>query len=158
MLQRKRAWDIMREEFFSVEEDASLSQVVKQINLSREKYPDNTFVLVFSKKSEFLGVITMWNILQAMGPCLLKGLDQRGESNWDQIFHVACQTCSQVGIRETIQRDVPAIKPTDPLAKIMEIFLDYRRGRAVVEEGGKIIGVVLLADVYREIAKDVENW
>jgi hypothetical protein len=40
----------------------------------------------------------------------------------------------------------------------MEIFLDYRRGRAVVAEGGKIMGLILLPDVYKEIGRDVEEW
>ena len=37
------------------------------------------------------------------------------------------------------------------MGRVLEILLDYRRGRAVVEEGGRIIGVVLLADLFREI-------
>jgi hypothetical protein len=36
--------------------------------------------------------------------------------------------------------------------------LDYRRGRAIVEDGERILGVVLLADLYREISKDATSW
>ncbi|WP_457572567.1 CBS domain-containing protein [Desulfovulcanus sp.] len=159
MLLRKRAWDIMRDDFPYVEEDASLSKVITKLKDSQTKSPENNCVLVYSKKGKFLGIISMWNIIQALGPCLLKqaGLGEK-EADWDQAFHRACRMCSQVGIKNLIQKDVPIVKPNDTLARIMEIFLDYRRGRAIIEEGGKVIGLVLLSDLYKEIARDVEKW
>jgi CBS domain-containing protein len=63
-----------------------------------------------------------------------------------------------VEIRDFMQIDVPRINPNEPLARVLEIFLDYRRGRAVVEDGDRILGVVLLADLYREISKDATSW
>jgi CBS domain-containing protein len=149
----------MRDDFPYVEEDASLSKVIRKLKESQEESPDNNCVLVYSKKKKFLGIISMWNIIQAMGPCLLKEAKLgEQEADWDLAFHRACRTCSHVGIEELIQKDVPVVKPSDPLARIMEIFLDYRRGRAVVEEGGKVIGLILLSDLYKEIARDVEKW
>ncbi|KUJ96094.1 MAG: hypothetical protein PWR24_1258 [Desulfonauticus sp.] len=159
MLLRKRVWDIMRDDFPFVEEDASLTQVIKTLKEYNEKYPELNCVLVFSKEKKFLGVISMWNILQALGPCLLQESSLWDEDvNWDKAFTRACRICSQVGIKDIIQQDVPRLKPKDPLAKVMETFVDYRRGRAVVEEGDKVIGFVLLSDLYKEIARDVENW
>lgn len=150
MLLRKRAWDIMREEFPSVQEDAVVQDVVKALTASQSRHPDNNCVVVHSRRGEFKGVVSMWNLIHSMGPCLLKGmgLDER-DVDWDRAFERACRTCAQDSIAEYIQTDVPRIKANDPLARILEIFLDYRRGRAVVEEGGKVIGMVLLADLYR---------
>ncbi|NCC24894.1 MAG: CBS domain-containing protein [Deltaproteobacteria bacterium] len=152
MLLRKRAWDIMREEYPSVRDDASISQVIQALEGGRKNSSDLNFVVVFDRSGAFKGVVSMWNIIQSIGPCLLSGLGLlEKEVNWDQAFHRACRTCAQVDLGEYLQRDVPVVKPNDPLARILEIFLGYRRGRAVVEEGGKIIGIVVLADLYREI-------
>lgn len=152
MLLRKRAWDIMREEFAFVHEDASLAQAITALRESRRKQPDNAFVLVFSKNERFLGILSMWNLVQGIGPCLLKGSVQEGnEVDWDKAFSQACRSCAQVRIMDCLQTDVPVLKPNDPLARVLEVFLDYRRGRAVVEEGGRIIGVITLADLFREI-------
>jgi CBS domain-containing protein len=160
MLLRKRAWDVMREEYPAVTEDASLTSVIKALEESRSEYPDNNFVVVLSQdRKRFKGVLSMWNIIQAIGPCLLKniGMAER-DVNWDHAFKHACVTCSQVEIRDFMQIDVPRINPNEPLARVLEIFLDYRRGRAVVEDGDRILGVVLLADLYREISKDATSW
>jgi CBS domain-containing protein len=152
MLLRKRAWDIMREEYASVREDASLSEAIRALSESRKKQPDNAFVLVFAKNDHFLGILSMWNLIQGMGPCLLKGSALEGSDvDWDKAFGLACRNCAQVRIADCLQTDVPLLKPNDPLARVLEVFLDYRRGRAVVEEGGRIIGVVTLADLFSEI-------
>lgn len=157
MLLRKRTWDIMREDFASVREDASLSDAIRALGESREKYPDCSVVLVFSQSGHFLGLLSMWNLVQGMGPCLLKGSMLEGsEVDWDKAFGRACRNCAQVRISECLQTDVPILKPNDPLARVLEVFLDYRRGRAVVEEGGRVIGLVTLADLFREIGASLE--
>jgi len=156
MLLRKRVWDIMREDFVSVREDASLAEAITALLASRKTQKDNGFVLVFSKTGQFLGILSMWNLVQGIGPCLLKGSVLTGdEVDWDNAFSRACRSCAQVRINECLQTDIPVVKPNDPLARMLEVFLDYRRGRAVVEEGGKIIGVVTLADLFTEIGNSL---
>jgi CBS domain-containing protein len=152
MLLRKRVWDIMREDFAFVREDATLSQAITALREIRARQADTSFVLVFSKNDKFLGVLSMWNLIQGIGPCLLKGSVLDGnEVDWDSAFATACRSCSQVRISDCLQHDIPMLKPNDPLARVLEVFLDYRRGRAVVEEGGRIIGVVCMADLFKEI-------
>ncbi len=152
MLYRKRAWDIMRSDYPSVKDDATIGQVIEVMNASREHYPDNNFVLVMNKKGKFLGGVSMWNIIRAMGPDLLKQSAGNREESSEKAFRLACQLGVQRGITKIIQKDIPMIKPNDTLARIIEVFLDYRQGRAIVEEGEKIMGVVMMADVYSEIA------
>jgi len=153
MLLRRRVWDIMREDFASVREDASLAEAIGALRAIRVKQADMSFVLVFSKSDKFLGVLSMWNLIQGMGPCLLKGsVLKDNEVDWDSSFARACRSCAQVRIADCLQHDIPMLKPNDPLARVLEVFLDYRRGRAVVEEGGRIIGVVCLADLFKEIS------
>lgn len=154
MLLRKRVWDIMREDFASVQENASLADAVAALRDIRGRQPDVNFVLVFAAHGKFLGILSLWNLLQGMGPCLLKGAtpDDGGDVDWDQAFAQACRSCARVRIQDSLQQDVPVLKPTDPVARVLEVFLDYRRGRAVVEEGGRIIGVVTMADVFQELS------
>ena len=160
MLLRKRAWDIMREEYPAVTEDASLVRVIKTLKDCRKECPDNNFVLVLSMDGKKCrGVLSMWNIIQALGPCLLKEVTINDRDvNWDKVFNHACLTCSQIDIKDFMQVDVPRINPNEPLTRILEIFLDYRRGRAIVEDGERILGVVLLADLYNEISCAATSW
>lgn len=156
MLYRKRAWDIMRSEFPSVGEEANLSQVIETMEISLAHYADNDFVMVKSSEDKFVGVITMWNIVQAMGPDLLKKtVKSKDDDNFEKAFRLACQLGAQTGIKKIIRKGVPRVKSNDTLSRIIEVFLDYNQSIAVVEEGEKIIGVVVLTDVYKEIARNI---
>lgn len=156
MLYRKRAWDIMRAEVPEVREDATLSLVIEVMLESLAHTPDNDCVLVKAKEGGLAGVITMRSIVQAMGPDLLKKTSgTRDEANYEKSFRLACQLGAQTGIKKIISKDIPRIRPSDTLVRIIEVFLDYNRSRAVVEEGDKVMGIVLLADVYREIARNI---
>ena len=42
--------------------------------------------------------------------------------------------------------------PGDPLPVVLELFLRKKRGWAVVEENGQVLGVVLVADLFRAVA------
>jgi CBS domain-containing protein len=145
----------MREEYASVRDDATLDEAFRALRDIRVKQPDANFVLVFSEKNEFIGILTMWDLIQCMGPRLLKEpvLADR-EVDWDQAFGQACRHCSQVNISD-VEAVVPVLKPNDPVLRALEVFLSYRRSRAVVEEGGKILGVVTVADLFREIARSL---
>ena len=54
-----------------------------------------------------------------------------------------------------MEPEVPTLKPTDPLPVVLELFLRKKRGWAVVAENGKVLGVVLVADVYRALSDDM---
>ncbi len=156
MLYRKRAWDIMRSEFPKVKEDSPMSRVIEAMEESLTHNPDNCCVLVTNSENRLIGVITIWNILQAMGPDLLKSAaGTRDEENYEKAFTLACQLGAQAGIKKIIRKDVPRIRPNDTLARIIEVFLDYGQGMAVVEEGDKIMGIVMSVDVYKEIARNI---
>ncbi len=156
MLYRKRAWDIMRSEFPRVKEDAALSQVIEVLEKSLAHNPENNCLVVTTLENKFAGVITKWNIIQAMGPDLLKKTVKiKDEENYEKAFKLACQLGGQSGIKKIIQKSIPRIRPNDTLSRIIEAFLDYGQEKAVVEEGEKIIGVVVLADVYKEIVRNI---
>lgn len=156
MLYRKRAWDIMRGEVPMVSEDVTVSQVIEAMHESLAHIPDNDCVLVTNRQGKFAGIITMRNIVQAMGPDLLKKTSgKKDDDNYEKSFRLACQLGVQTGIKKIIQKDIPRISPNDTLTRIIEVFLDYNRGRAVVEEGERIMGVVFMADVYKEIARNI---
>lgn len=152
MLLRKRVWDIMREEFACVKEDASLAEAIAALRDIRAKQSDAACILVFAGGGQLLGVLSIWSLLQGIGPCLLKGASLSGSDvDWDNAFSQACRSCAQVRITDCLRQDVPVLKPTDPVARILEVFMDYHRDLAVVEEGGRIIGVVTIADVFHEL-------
>ncbi|WP_147822211.1 CBS domain-containing protein [Salidesulfovibrio onnuriiensis] len=157
MMLRKRAWDMMRDEFATVQEDASLAEAIRVMRDSMSESPENTAVVVKNKAGKLAGVISIWSILKAVEKSVLKdeNLRQVGETDWDQAFKNACLICTQLRLDEYIERDVPVVKPNDPALLVLDHFLKRKRHWAVVEEGGRTMGIINIADLYREMTRDM---
>lgn len=161
MLFRKRAWDLMRDEFASVDENASLAEAVRALRESQLKAPENNVVLVLgqkgSKQGVLKGAVSIWSILAALDECVLRDpeLKLAEQSDFDKTFARASAVCTHTALTRHMEPDVPTLKPNDPMPVVLELFLRRKRGWAVVEDNGKVLGVVLVADVYRELSGDM---
>lgn len=158
MLFRKRAWDLMREEYAWVDESASLAEVVRVLRASQQTTPENNVVLVLAKSGgetrTLKGAVSVWKVLEAVDESVLRDpkLKVVQEGDFDKAFARAAAVCVQTSLFGYMEADVPVLKPSDPLPVVLELFLRKKRGWAVVEENGQVLGVVLVADVYREVS------
>lgn len=161
MLFRKRAWDLMRDEFASVDESASLAEAVRALRESQKKSPENNVVLVLgkngSKEGVLKGAVSVWNVLAALDEYVLRDpeLKVAHEGDFDKAFARASAVCTHTALSGHMETDIPSLKPTDPLPVVLELMLRKRRGWAVVTENGKVLGVILVADLYRELSADM---
>lgn len=96
-------------------------------------------------------------MLKAVEELVLKDedLSLTEEADWDRAFKRAGTACVSEALDEYIEEDVAILKPTDPMLVVLEIFRKKKRTWALVQEGGNIIGVVLLNEVYREVTRDL---
>ncbi|MES9996062.1 CBS domain-containing protein [Desulfovibrio aminophilus] len=157
MLLRKRAWDMMREDFPSIREDDTLAEAIRALTAAMKESPENHTVVVLKKNGAFRGVTTIWNVLKTVQTTVLKddALKNIEESDWDQTFARACTVCTQTGLEAHLETDVAMLKPGDALLTVLDKFLAKKRGYAVVEEGDRVIGIVYAGDLFREIARDM---
>jgi len=161
MLFRKRAWDLMRDDFASVDESASLAEAVRTLRESQKKAPENNVVLVLGKngprENALKGAVSIWTVLAALDECVLRDpeLNMVEATDFDKTFARASAVCAHTALAGHMEPDVPMLKPNDPLPVVLELFLRKKRGWAVVVENGKVLGVVLVADVYRALSDDM---
>ncbi len=157
MLLRKRAWDMMREDFATIDESASLAEGIRTLRDSMKTAPDNSVVVVKKKNGSLRGVASIWTLLKAVEDQVLKDedLSLTEETDWDRAFKRAGTACCSASLEDHIEEEVAILKPTDPMLVVLEIFRKKKRSWALVQEGGKIIGVVLLGDLYRELTRDL---
>lgn len=161
MLFRKRAWDFMRDEFATVDESASLSEAVRALRESQKKSPENNIVLVMgksgAKEGVLKGVVSVWTVLAALDEKVLRDpeLKVAQEGDFDKAFARASAVCTHTPLTTHMEPDVPTLRPNDPMPVVLELFLRRKRGWAVVQENNKVLGVILVADLYRELSGDI---
>ncbi len=159
MLLRKRAWDMMRDEFPRIQEDDTLAKALEVLQAAMQDSPENHTVVVLKKNGGFAGVVSIWNVLKAVEQTVLKREELKNveEADFDQAFARACAVCTHTGLEGHVETDVVLLKPSDTLLTVLEKFLGKRRGWAVVEEGDRVIGMIYSGDLFREIARDVSR-
>ena len=157
MMLRKRAWDMMRDDFPTVQEDASLAEAIRVMREAMVDAPDSQVVVVQNKGGKLVGAINLWKLFKAVKQSVLKdeNLKADGEVDWDQQFANACLICTQLRLDEHLIKNPPVLKPNEPILLVLDTFLKSRRDWALVVEGEKVMGVVYVTDVYRDMTRDM---
>ncbi len=157
MMLRKRAWDMMRDDFPVVQEDASLAEAIRVMRKSMIDAPDSQVVVVRSKTGKLVGAINLWKLFKAVKKSVLKdeNLKVAGDVDWDQQFANACLICTQMRLDDYLVKNPPILKPNEPILLVLDVFLKSRRDWALVVEGDRVMGIVYVTDVYREMTRDM---
>lgn len=157
MLMRKRAWDIMRDDFTTVGEDAELVDVIRILHEGVRGDSDNHIAVVRNDRGEFKGVVTMWHVMRRLEECVFSDetlVDLSGQ-DWDKAFALACRSCAGRGIKKVLDKKVPKVLPNDPLITVVTEFLNHQRDWSLVCEADKVLGVIFKSDIFKEVSRDV---
>ena len=157
MMLRKRAWDMMRDEFPTLREDASLAEAIRVMRQAMVEAPDSQALVVLTKSGKLKGVVNLWKLFKAVKGCVLNddNLITNAEVDWDQQFASACLSFTQERLDEHLIKKPPVLKPNDPILVVLDTFLKARRDWALVMEGDRVSGVVYVTEVYREMTQDM---
>lgn len=157
MILRKRAWDVMREDFAKVDDRATLADVMKIMRENLKDTPEAHIVLVLSEMGNLKGVVTAFDVLKTAENIVIQdqSLKDLDETDWDAAFTRACGMCSGIEITKVMRGNVPTVKPNDPLLLVLNSLVEAKRNWVIVEEGEKPIGIIVISDLYREITRDM---
>ncbi len=157
MLLRKCAWDIMREEFPTICAEEPLGEAMRRLGAFQARDATCICVLVTDASGAFTGVVSLWGIMRFLERQLLHGsaLEGSGQSGFDRVFRNACKVAGSTTVQEVMDRHVTLLRPDDPLPVVLEQIVHQGRSYAVVKEGAKVIGLVMIGDLYRELSAEM---
>lgn len=157
MLMRKRAWDIVREDYVRVESDGSLAEVMERLLECVKSRNGCLCVLVFEGQT-LLGAVSIWDTVRFMTACLKQaGLAKdTGDGAFEELFHAACKLGVSARVVDIMDRDFAVLAPDTPLVGVMAGFVKKGRSYAVVKEGSQTLGVIMIQDVFEALAEEVQ--
>lgn len=161
MLLRKRAWDIVREEFPTLREDDSLAEAMRMLTACVGSEggigAGCLCALVYDERDMLRGALSVWDTVRFMEDSLLRSGSLRGieDDGFDRIYRNACKVAGSTKVRDVMDRDMTRVAPDDPLLVVLESFVKKGRSYAVVTEAGKVLGVIMINDVFREISGEI---
>ena len=157
MLLRKRAWDIMREDYPVVKESEGLMGVMKALHEHLKDKPHCPAVAILDEQGHAKGLVTMRGLLHYVrenlkGREALKSLDHGGFEN---VLEDSCQTFVAAKLAGIMEEKVLKVGPEEPLVLLVADFVKHEQDAALVIEGERLIGMVLLTDLYQEVSQSV---
>lgn len=157
MILRKRAWDLMRQNFTRVTERTRLGDAIGRLRQSLRAEADNDLLVAVDDLDRLVGVVSIRRVMKDIESCILSDERVRDAeaTNWDKAFGNACEECCLRRVGELLNRKPPTVKPGDPLLLVIDIMTRHDTRWAVVVEGEKPLGVVFVGDVFREIAREM---
>lgn len=156
MLLRKRAWDIVREEYPTLLENDSLTDAVRKLNACVGNACGCLCALVFNDEGHLKGSISIWDTMRFMEDKLTQRSTMRGgEDGYDRVFHNACKLAGSTKVKSLMDRDMTILAPDDSLITIMDKLVKKGRSYAVVKDASKVIGVIMINDVFHEVGTEM---
>jgi CBS domain-containing protein len=145
----------MRTDFVSVRASESLRDAAVTLRKAMKDQPNRACAVALSDEGEFMGVVTAWWALLYMGKSALKeSLKPKEGREFEDKFKVACRKRFSERVGDALEKDVPVVKPQDPLVVVLLAMLESRRRWAVVMEGGKVLGVIAAEDLFMQMEWD----
>jgi CBS domain-containing protein len=157
MLLRKRAWDVMRSDIYTVPETATLGLVIGRHREAIKEHPDNQVVLVVNDHGHLKGAVSLMDVMGAIEEQVLRDdlVKNAEDADWDKAFSRACVLGCSMDISKLVRKEVPTLRAGDPVLLVLDLLVDKRTQWAVVVEGEKPIGVISMGEIFREISREM---
>ncbi len=157
MLMRKRAWDIVREDYVRVERDDSLVDVMRKL-LQCVKSGNGCLCALVFEGSAMLGAVSIWDTVRFMNNCLKQaGLNKESaERDFEEMFAIACKLGAATRVTDIMDKEYTVLAPDMPMPAIISHFVKKGRSYAVVREGNRTLGVIMIQDIFTELGEEVE--
>ncbi|MBI4643447.1 MAG: CBS domain-containing protein [Deltaproteobacteria bacterium] len=114
-------------------------------------------VLVFDEKYQLMGILTLRDIIKGLEPRFLKETelikaDPSLAILMGDLFGPGLKEASQRPVSEVMSPIKVTIPGSDPIAKGIFLMIKEDVGLAPVMEGGKVMGMIRLSDLFKEIS------
>jgi CBS domain-containing protein len=149
---------MVREDYVRVRNDDSLVEVMRKLLECVRSGNGCLCALVFDG-CNLLGAVSIWDTIRFMQAILKQsGLEkEEGEGGFEELFHLACKLGAATRVTEIMDSEYTVLAPDMSIPAVMDKFVKKGRSYAVVREGARTLGVIMIQDVFAELAEAVRS-
>lgn len=151
---RKRAYDAVRTDLLRVDADDLLETVADRLEKHLETSPDMDAVVV-TRQDRYWGIVSLRTLLADLNDCALDATlrSSLGPGDFETVYSQACHRCMNRKVADAVRRDIPVVPPSEPLHLVLDAMIKADSRFAVVLEGPRLIGLVPLGELFRELRR-----
>jgi len=134
--------------------------IVREAAIKFEGAFEPRAVLVFDEKYQLMGMLTLRDIIKGLEP---RFLQETGLIKMDPSLTVLVGDLFGPGLKEASQKPVSEVMSTikvtiqgsDPIAKALFLMIKENVGMMPVIQNNKVVGMIRLSDLFKEISEMV---
>jgi CBS domain-containing protein len=112
---------------------------------------------VLDPQGLLIGMLSMTDILRAILPVYLSMTDL-GEFTWDGMLESLAKRAGDKKIEEVMTKDVQTVREEDPILECVDHIVKKNIRRIpVVNEAGKVTGMIYERDVFLAVTRAMQN-
>ncbi|MDZ7581758.1 MAG: CBS domain-containing protein [Deltaproteobacteria bacterium] len=148
------ARDIMETRFHTLRPDETVAQAVKMFQTAGRVEGKKIFGLIVVGDGERLvGMLSMYDILLFIQPKHMKILGEMADLEADRLFEDLLGRVKDIRVGDIMTTQVVTIGPETHILSISELMINKHIRRLPVSEGGRIVGIVYISDVFYHMLK-----
>ena len=149
---RKRAFDALRTDVLAVDAGEPLELVAGKLQHHLEKCPDLDAAVVM-RQGRYIGIVSLRTLLADLNDCALEASlrTSLGDDDFEDTYRAACRHCMARKAADAARRDIPKVSPADSLHLVLDAMIKADSRFAVVLEGERLLGLVPLGEIFREM-------
>ncbi len=126
--------------------------IVREAAIKYEGSFEPRAVLVFDEKYHLLGILTLKDIVRGLEGDILGGLGGAALA-WQEVVGLELQKQAEKPVSEVMSPFKVTVDSGDSLVKALALMLQENVERIPVLEGDKVVGLIRLADLFKEISE-----
>ena len=152
---RKRAFDALRTDVLAVDAGEPLEIVAAKLQRHLEKCPDLDAAVVM-RQGRYIGIVSLRTLLADLNDCALEASlrTSLGDDDFEETYRAACRHCMARKAADAARRDIPKVSPADSLHLVLDAMIKADSRFAVVLEGERLLGLVPLGEIFREMRRE----
>jgi CBS domain-containing protein len=162
MAKDPRVKDLMTDEIVTIRPEATLREAVEKLSRldvreCEEEVLETRSLIVVDEEGGLIGLIAMLDILEGMEPPFMRDTDSFAGITWDGMFTEFIHQAENNTVADAMTpvEELEVVEPDDRLMTVVEMMAGRRQRRLPVVEGGRVVGLVKLYDVFHEIAREM---
>ncbi|KHK03416.1 CBS domain-containing protein [Desulfovibrio sp. TomC] len=152
---RKRAFDALRTDVLAVDAGEPLELVASKLQQHLEKCPELDAAVVM-RQGRYVGIVSLRTLLSDLNDCALDASlrTSLGDDDFEETYRAACRHCMGRKAADAARRDIPKVSAADPLHLVLDAMIKADSRFAVVLEGERLLGLVPLGEIFREMRRE----
>lgn len=136
--------------------------IVREAAIKFEGSFEPRSMLVFDEKYNLLGILTLRDIIRGLTPKFLQGAVGKLRAAFDldsaisgleaDLSGPAVKEAAQTAVSEVMSPIKTTVATGDSLAKALFLMIQEDLGRMPVMEEQKVVGIIRLSDLFREVS------